>query len=1108
MEVDDENSNSGSPDSKPPSSYLNVSDGISIVEEIIGADGSWFLADGVSPETAYLTSRTTALSTSPSGIGDSASPRKSGSRKSSTSLNSGVRGRLMTKTLNYWTGPPVVYEKLERSRQSARECRARKKLRYQYLEELVTSREKAINSLRQELDVYRKVAKEIDEGRIPDGVMELIKGNVKTEDPMKGMGTIKLGKGSDCSGNASFEIRHTFSWSILNRDIFEHAMILILFVGSSVLKMSARDLHCFVCSDYEEGGSDEYAFIPIFGQATECTSTELVEKLGSILGIVMPCDGDIVPSLCVRCYNLINDIDGLEVKLREDIYDLRMLYQNGVDARRLGVKIKRDNETFWGDIREENGQSFMPISGLDGAALDQLTLRSAERVETSAEKQSKSDDVEDSPSVPCDAKDTIIEHVKVEHEDVRARDTFEAEIDDSEPSTSSRKPQLASMEHSVKKKLVLGGSTQSSRFPSSQDEDMSMLPAWSGDDFSDEEDDDEDDMEETVMIENPRRFRRDDEPDEGSSGGGGGGGKDDSVHDAQDVPSRDGGSSKDANDRNPSGSSSSVTKTAPLAVRTEGIFNSRMPSHMIAPGRLKTLIVREDVKVASIQHNLRHATSTRYAYACNICNKKLKKRDAMEEHLRIHKVAAKVPFQLEKLDENEENSNPDHFTDLDGSMETSDVISVGNMQRILSQLCDVSGIGDNTQLFFNEPRSVLNTSNRGGLCDLCGMNTPNLYLHKRTVHPDVTMFRCSCCQNVFADERRYLEHVTKESRLGAGRKYVCPEEGCGEIFSRLGPWRSHIRNVHSDSRSACSKCGKVFYSSYAMVHEMKCIGRVEDYASPDDYHRRRITKRKRTNAFNPELFGLDKNENDLQFCPKCCRKVKNRYWLVVHMDKVHAPRPYQCGQCGKGFQRQDQLDIHIVCHTDKVAFRCEVCGKNLANPSSLKKHLSLHEGRQTKPHECDVCGKRFSGRDNLNVHVRGVHSTSDDLRYICDVCGKKFPILGWLKNHLRSHTNNRPYTCTHCKKSFKEPNKLRAHERLHTGEKPYVCSVCREGFIRAEGLKKHMLRVHQVDSSKMSYLLIEDTTQVFGSSSSSSSSKQGKLDEGEASAQPASPLIE
>ncbi|XP_077298962.1 REPTOR-binding partner isoform X1 [Arctopsyche grandis] len=64
--------------------------------------------------------------------------------------------------------------KLERSRQSARECRARKKLRYQYLEELVTDREKAVFALRKEFEKYQLWAKELDEGRVPDDIQILL----------------------------------------------------------------------------------------------------------------------------------------------------------------------------------------------------------------------------------------------------------------------------------------------------------------------------------------------------------------------------------------------------------------------------------------------------------------------------------------------------------------------------------------------------------------------------------------------------------------------------------------------------------------------------------------------------------------------------------------------------------------------------------------------------------------------------------------------------------------------------------------------------------------------------------------------------------------------
>ena len=74
-----------------------------------------------------------------------------------------------------------VRVKLEKSRQSARECRARKKMRYQYLDDSIAERERANDKLRNELMTYVTWCKELDMGRIPEGFEEFMKGGMETK---------------------------------------------------------------------------------------------------------------------------------------------------------------------------------------------------------------------------------------------------------------------------------------------------------------------------------------------------------------------------------------------------------------------------------------------------------------------------------------------------------------------------------------------------------------------------------------------------------------------------------------------------------------------------------------------------------------------------------------------------------------------------------------------------------------------------------------------------------------------------------------------------------------------------------------------------------------
>ncbi|XP_078425474.1 uncharacterized protein LOC144697355 [Cetorhinus maximus] len=69
-------------------------------------------------------------------------------------------------------------------------------------------------------------------------------------------------------------------------------------------------------------------------------------------------------------------------------------------------------------------------------------------------------------------------------------------------------------------------------------------------------------------------------------------------------------------------------------------------------------------------------------------------------------------------------------------------------------------------------------------------------------------------------------------------------------------------------------------------------------------------------------------------------------------------KPWECGDCGKGFKTPSKLEIRRRSHTGERPFTCFVCGKGFRDLYTLRSHKRVHTGE--RPFTCSVCGKRFT----------------------------------------------------------------------------------------------------------------------------------------------------
>jgi len=142
---------------------------------------------------------------------------------------------------------------------------------------------------------------------------------------------------------------------------------------------------------------------------------------------------------------------------------------------------------------------------------------------------------------------------------------------------------------------------------------------------------------------------------------------------------------------------------------------------------------------------------------------------------------------------------------------------------------------------------------------------------------------------------------------------------------------------------------------------------------------------------------------------------------------------------------------------------CPYCARLFKKPSKLKDHIRSHTGE--KPYGCSFvgCGKRFTRPHHLKRHML-THTGERPFACAYDGCSQTFNVSTHLTRHMKVHIAEKPYACEEpgCAEAFSKQNQLKRHMCSHTQLLPYPCTHdgCTEGFNFPSALKRHLDRHH------------------------------------------------
>ncbi|XP_004526943.1 zinc finger protein 420-like [Ceratitis capitata] len=514
----------------------------------------------------------------------------------------------------------------------------------------------------------------------------------------------------------------------------------------------------------------------------------------------------------------------------------------------------------------------------------------------------------------------------------------------------------------------------------------------------------------------------------------------------------DSGCSYESDDEKPLAYRLRKSRCSKRALRNENIIDDGLDSY---EERNKMDKIKQ-----SRQFRIAGEISSASSIECHVCQKKFRKAERYEEHMRHHND--KLPHQCSV------ESCLKGFTTANGlrlHMEHC------HAETCESYPCPEEGCGrtfPRTRLLNWHLRKVHKIAKelREVKCYTCSQcdkifRCPmalkkHMYKHDGKELP----FPCNICGKRFVINSALKDHLMRHAGI---KNYVCPYCGVGKTTRQ--EWNTHINTHTQEKRFNCPQCSYASHNKQNLRMHVKIVHeKIKDYAC--QYCGKTFGKSNACKMHEMTHTGEKRCE-----CKVCGKRFLYAKALTKHL-KTHEKRVlraievYRKRQIENGFMPSDAPDIPIPelqsseshsqeAHQKVAEEILKVCAESTAaipkNPRRVERvDISELAGTAVNPIP-SVAVPSWSPQINFMMK---------EGPYICPDCGQGFNGQGNLKRHHRIvHEGVKDFACRFCHKRFAKAQTLKHHEMTHTGEKPHECSNCGKRFIQYVALKRHM-KIH------------------------------------------------